>query len=60
MSHMTIARIKYVKNTKGFLEHIKNIKAKEISFKVNKFKLKSSELKRTGPEYTLLKEYIAK
>ena len=51
MSHMTIARIKYVKNKEEFLENIKNIKVKEIKLKIKEFKLKSSELRSSGPVY---------
>ena len=52
MSHLTIARIKYVKDKKGFLEHVDSIHTKPISFDVLLFKLKKSELKPIGPVYT--------
>jgi 2'-5' RNA ligase len=51
MSHTTIARVRYVKDKAGFEEYIKNVKVKEIKFNVNCFKLKSSELKSSGPTY---------
>ena len=57
MSHLTIARIKYVKDKSGFIDYVKNIKPKKIKFSVSKFKLKSSELKPTGPIYTTLEKY---
>lgn len=51
MSHLTIARVKYVKDKKGFLEHINSIHVKPIEFGVSEFKLKKSELKPFGPAY---------
>lgn len=57
MSHMTIARIKYVKDKKRFIDYIKNIGIKEIGFGVSSFKLMKSELKETGPIYKVLEEY---
>lgn len=57
MSHLTIARVKYVKDKKEFESHVKNINVKKIKFKVNKFKLLSSELKPLGPSYKLIEEF---
>ncbi|MEK6855412.1 MAG: RNA 2',3'-cyclic phosphodiesterase [Nanoarchaeota archaeon] len=57
MSHLTLARIKYVKDKKDFVDYIKNISTKQITFKISSFKLKSSELKPLGPVYTTLQEY---
>lgn len=57
MSHMTIARVKYVKDKKDFVDYIKNIAVKEIKFRVNCFKLKSSDLRRIGPVYADIEEY---
>ena len=51
MSHLTIARIKYVKDKEGFLEHVDSIHVKPIEFDVSEFKLKKSELKHIGPVY---------
>ncbi len=60
MSHLTIARIKYVEDKRGFNEYVKNMKAKEIKFKVEKFFLKKSELMPSGPVYSNIEEYILK
>lgn len=57
MSHITIARVKNVPDRKKFLDYIKNIKAKKIKFKVEKFFLKKSELKPEGPVYEDIGEY---
>lgn len=59
MSHLTIARIKKVSDKKAFLSYIKNIKTKNIKFKINKFILKKSELKPEGPIYTDIEKYSA-
>jgi 2'-5' RNA ligase len=60
MGHLTIARIKYVKDKKGFLEHVENIRAKPIEFETREFKLKKSDLKPLGPVYTDLGAYKAR
>lgn len=57
MSHLTIARIKYVKDKKGFIDYVSNIKPKQIKFPISQFKLKSSELKPEGPIFTTLERY---
>ncbi len=59
MSHLTIARIKYVKDKKEFEKFIKNIHPKKLSFKISKFYLKKSELKPLGPIYTTIEKYKA-
>lgn len=60
MSHMTFARVKYVKDKKDFVDYVKNIKVKEIRFSVDKFKLKSSLLGVSGPVYENIEEYSCK
>lgn len=57
MSHLTIARLRYVADKKGFVEHVKNIGLREIKFKVSGFELKSSELKSLGPVYRTIEKY---
>ena len=57
MSHMTIARIKYIKDKKGFEEYVSNIGVRDINFKVNNFKIKASELDKIGPKYRTLEEF---
>jgi len=58
MSHLTIARIKYVKSPSLFTDYISKIKPKKIKFQINNFKLKSSELHAQGPVYTTLRTYL--
>lgn len=57
MGHLTIARVKYVKDANGFKEHINSIKLKKLKFEVDRFKLMESELNQLGPAYTLVEEY---
>jgi len=57
MSHMTIARVKYVKDAGGFREYVRGIGIKEVRFKIGKFKLKESELWSFGPLYKDLEVY---
>jgi len=57
MSHLTIARIKYTKSPKSFIDYVSKIKPKQIPFQVNSFKLKSSDLTPQGPVYTTIKKY---
>ncbi len=57
MSHLTIARIKYVNDKSGFRKYVENMGVKEISFKIKSFQLIKSELKSSGPVYTIIEEY---
>ncbi len=60
MSHLTIARIKSVRNKKEFLEEIKKIKIPEMKFPVKNFNLKKSKLSRNGPVYEDIEVYNLK
>ena len=51
MSHVTIARIKKLGDRKEFLDYLKSIKSKNLSFRVKEFSLKKSELFPEGPRY---------
>jgi len=57
MSHLTIARIKNIKNRKKFLEELKKIKLPEIKLNVDKFYLMKSELTPKGSKYNVIGEY---
>lgn len=57
MSHLTISRIKHVKDIPSFNNLIKTLKPKPIQFPVTNIKLKSSELTPFGPKYKTLKSY---
>lgn len=57
MSHLTIARVKYVRDKKGFEEHVKKIGVKDARFEVKEFFLRKSELGRMGPTYAEITRY---
>ncbi len=57
MSHLTVARIKHVKDKKGFIEYINDLNPKKLEFTIDRFKLKSSELRTLGPVYKTIEEY---
>jgi len=57
MSHLTLARVKYVKDREGFTEGVRKIGVKDIEFKINRFLLKKSDLRESGPIYTTIKEF---
>lgn len=57
MGHLTIFRVKNVKNKKEFLERLQKIKIPKIKFVVNNFKLKSSILKKECPVYEDVEVY---
>lgn len=58
MSHLTIARVKDVKDKKLFVQELEKIRLPKISFNVDCFKLKKSVLKDKGPEYETIEKYI--
>jgi 2'-5' RNA ligase len=60
MGHITLARVKEVKNKKNFLESIKRINVPKLFFTVDKFYLVESKLNKEGPEYTTLEDYNLK
>lgn len=49
--HVTLARVKFVKDKKGFIETIKKLRPEKISFEVDSFKLVKSTLTGEGPVY---------
>ncbi len=58
MSHVTIARVKYLKNKNYFLGEMDKIKIPPgLKFKVNNFELKKSTLTPDGPIYETLERY---
>jgi RNA 2',3'-cyclic 3'-phosphodiesterase len=56
-SHVTVARIKNIKDKTKFLEKVKELQIKKMGFKVDKISLIKSELTRSGPIYKILKEF---
>lgn len=58
MSHLTIARVKSIKNKREFLNKLSSIPIEKIRFSVDKFVLKESFLKRDGSVYKDLGVYF--
>jgi 2'-5' RNA ligase len=57
MSHLTIARVKSVKDKKLFLEEFEKIKTQNLKFETRDFRLIKSELGERGPKYTELEKF---
>ena len=57
MSHLTIARVKNVKDKKRLLDYLSSAKISKIEFPVSGFALKSSELTEKGPIYADLERF---
>ena len=60
MSHLTVARVKYVKAQKEFIEHVRNLGVKDLKWEVKEFRLMKSELNPMGPNYTIVEEFKLK
>ncbi len=58
MGHLTIARIKKLKDKKPFFEFINNFKFQPFLFNINYFSLKQSILTKIKPEYKTLENYF--
>ena len=57
MSHLTIARIKSIKDKNEFIKKLEKLKITKIKFIVDNFKLKKSILKPEGPVYEDLEKF---
>jgi len=57
MSHLTIARVKSIKNKNDFLKKINEIKIEPMKFGVANFRLKESVLSKKGSAYKTIEEY---
>lgn len=52
--HLTLGRVKYIKDMKQFKELISNIDYEKIGFEIKGFKFYRSDLTKDGPKYTEL------
>lgn len=59
-SHVTLARVKHVKNKKAFLEKLAKINPEKTSFTVKSFQLVKSTLAKEGPVYEVLGNFDSK
>lgn len=57
-SHITLGRIKFVKNRKDFVEYLGTINVENLSFPVDSFELYKSTLTPEGPVYEVVEEYV--
>lgn len=60
MGHITIARVKEVKDKRSFIENLKKIKVPKLFFIVDKFYLIESQLNKEGPDYITIENYSLK
>ncbi|MGE0009211.1 MAG: RNA 2',3'-cyclic phosphodiesterase [Candidatus Babeliales bacterium] len=58
LSHITIARVKFIKDQIKFLERLERIDIPSCTFKINSFVLKESKLTAEGAQHRVLKKYI--
>lgn len=57
MSHLTIARVKAIRDKREFLKELRQMEVPKIKFIVQNFKLKKSILTKQGAIYETLEEY---
>lgn len=57
MSHITIARVKSVREKRGLIDRIKKIRLDNLKFRVESFELMSSKLSGKGPEYSVVERF---
>lgn len=59
-AHITLARVKFVKDKEGFKRALKEIKVEKKEFDVNSFFLMKSALTPEGPVYEVVEEFKLK
>lgn len=59
-AHITLGRIKFVKDKPEFNSILKKTKINKIKFKVDSFSLIKSELSKNGPTYINLEKFLSK
>jgi len=59
-AHLTLARVKSIKDKAAFAKKVKNIQAKPLSFDITSVKLKKSTLTEHGPIYEDVAEFKLK
>ena len=57
-AHLTIGRVKNIKNREEFIKKIKDTKLEKIQFEVNEFKLMKSTLSKDGPTYEEIATFV--
>ena len=57
MGHITIARVKNVKEKRSLIDRLSKIRLDNLRFKVEGFELMASKLSREGPEYSIVEKF---
>ncbi|MBD3355104.1 RNA 2',3'-cyclic phosphodiesterase [Candidatus Woesearchaeota archaeon] len=57
LPHLTLARVKFIRNKEAFVKKIRSIKVDPKTVEIKKFKLIKSELTRKGAKYTDLTSF---
>ncbi len=57
MSHITIARVKNIKDKKKLLDFLKSLRIRKLKFSINRFYLKESQLFQKGPVYKVIEVF---
>ncbi len=60
MGHLTLARVKSIKDKTKFFEELKKIFIPPLNFEVKEFKLIKSDLTKEGPKYSIIEKYPLK
>lgn len=55
--HITLARIKFLKNKQEYIQKLESIETKELKFDVKSIKLYKSELTPEGPVHEVVEEF---
>ena len=53
-AHLTLGRIKHIKNKEPFLNFLKTIKIKKLNFEIKKINFIQSNLTKDGPKYKII------
>jgi len=56
-AHITLGRIKFIKNKEKFFDGVRKIAIEPLSFEISEFGLYQSILRKEGPEYICLQTY---
>ena len=56
-AHLTLGRVKIIKNSKKFLDKISKIKIDKMEFNIDEYSLIKSQLTRDGPKYSIIQRY---
>lgn len=55
--HLSLGRVKFVKNKEGLIKKLKEIKIPKLKFKISGFELIQSNLTKDGPVYKIIEKF---